>query len=360
MGFIFGGNTGETAESIARKRKIAQQMLASNARTPRNVGEGIAAIGRALAARYNNSRADEAEKAGQEAWQEKYGSRFGQIGTEGGDVPSYSMSHIVDALSDDFAPEGFKAMAPTLVQALQPGKDGRTKEERLFEAIQQNPDLGKWLDSRDAARRPSTTVRVTNAGPTGIDYGNPPKDMAWKRNADGSVALDDRGAPIPVPLQNTQAMRDVQAAKEQRQGAYDKATDTIALIDSVLSDDQLGMATGWGSYVPLDIPSLNARVRSKMEQLEGKAFLQAFESLKGGGQITQVEGEKATQAIARLKRAQSEADYREALGELKAIAQRAAERAKQAGTANVGPPPDGIDPADWGAMTPEERQLWQN
>lgn len=36
------------------------------------------------------------------------------------------------------------------------------------------------------------------------------------------------------------------------------------------------------------------------EQLQGKAFLEAFSTLKGGGQITEKEGEKATAAITRL------------------------------------------------------------
>lgn len=56
-----------------------------------------------------------------------------------------------------------------------------------------------------------------------------------------------------------------------------------------------------------------------IQQLQGKTFLQAFESLKGGGQITEIEGKKAEQAIARLQRTQSTEAFIEALLELRDI-----------------------------------------
>lgn len=52
---------------------------------------------------------------------------------------------------------------------------------------------------------------------------------------------------------------------------------------------------------------------SRLDQLQGGAFLQAFNTLKGGGAITEAEGRKAEQAIARMQRYQSEAEFRIAL-----------------------------------------------
>ena len=46
-----------------------------------------------------------------------------------------------------------------------------------------------------------------------------------------------------------------------------------------------------------------------LEQVQGGAFLKAFNDLRGGGAITQVEGEKATTALTRIKRAQSEIEF---------------------------------------------------
>lgn len=50
-----------------------------------------------------------------------------------------------------------------------------------------------------------------------------------------------------------------------------------------------------------------------LEQVQGGTFMQAFNNLKGGGQITEQEGAKATAAIARLNPRQSEEGFNKAL-----------------------------------------------
>jgi hypothetical protein len=47
----------------------------------------------------------------------------------------------------------------------------------------------------------------------------------------------------------------------------------------------------------------------RLEQIKSRTFLQAFESLKGAGQITEKEGEKATSALNRMNTAQSEIEF---------------------------------------------------
>jgi hypothetical protein len=135
----------------------------------------------------------------------------------------------------------------------------------------------------------------------------------------------------------------------------------IANIDAILNDPGLPYATGadsWRSRVPI-FPEAY-RVGTRMDQLEGQAFLQAFESLKGAGQITEIEGQKATQAIGRLDRAQREEDYRAALMELREILYNAAQRtpgsAITQGGANMPPPPPPVGPSGYtpaGAPQPE-------
>jgi CII-binding regulator of phage lambda lysogenization HflD len=93
----------------------------------------------------------------------------------------------------------------------------------------------------------------------------------------------------------------------------------IASIDGILNDPALGTSTGL--LAPLqNIPGTpQRRVGARIDQLDGQAFLQAFESLKGGGQITEIEGQKATQAIGRLDDYQNPEDYKQALVELRDI-----------------------------------------
>lgn len=52
-----------------------------------------------------------------------------------------------------------------------------------------------------------------------------------------------------------------------------------------------------------------AGFRTIHKQITGKTFLQVYETLKGGGQITEVEGEKATAALQRLDTALREKEY---------------------------------------------------
>lgn len=65
-----------------------------------------------------------------------------------------------------------------------------------------------------------------------------------------------------------------------------------------------------------------------IDQLKGQTFLDAYERLKGGGVITEIEGQKAEQAIARLNQAQSEKDFEAALRELRDVIAKGMERAR--------------------------------
>lgn len=56
-----------------------------------------------------------------------------------------------------------------------------------------------------------------------------------------------------------------------------------------------------------------------VDQAKGQAFLEAFNSLRGGGQITEAEGRKATDALARLDRSQTQTDFDAALNDYEEV-----------------------------------------
>jgi hypothetical protein len=68
---------------------------------------------------------------------------------------------------------------------------------------------------------------------------------------------------------------------------------------------------------------------TRLDQIKDKTFLQAFESLKGGGQITQIEGEKATSALNRMNTAQSEIEFIKAAREFEENLRTGMELAKK-------------------------------
>jgi hypothetical protein len=78
----------------------------------------------------------------------------------------------------------------------------------------------------------------------------------------------------------------------------------LKTVDDVLNHKGFSAVVGvpnifTGIYSP---PATDARgAKAKIKELEGKQFLQAFESLKGGGPITDKEGAAATAAISALQ-----------------------------------------------------------
>jgi hypothetical protein len=121
--------------------------------------------------------------------------------------------------------------------------------------------------------------------------------------------------------------------------AIAKGQEALALIQSIASDPALPSITGMlqGRMPPVSQAGTDLNV--KIEQLQGKVFLEAFESLKGGGAITEIEGIKAERAIARLNRAQSDSSYRQALTELAEVIASGMDRARsRAGSAQQGQP----------------------
>lgn len=91
---------------------------------------------------------------------------------------------------------------------------------------------------------------------------------------------------------------------------------------------------GFEGLVGLGIPGMRfipgsreADADALFRQIQGKAFLEAFETLKGGGQITEREGQVATEAMSRLGRNISEAEFIEAANELRAIMRNSLARA---------------------------------
>lgn len=81
--YIFGGNTPWTYDQIQQKRKIAEQ-LAAQIGSPRNVGEGLSAIGKALAVRGLNKRADKRDAELRSEYDKMFEGLGGILGGSGG------------------------------------------------------------------------------------------------------------------------------------------------------------------------------------------------------------------------------------------------------------------------------------
>jgi hypothetical protein len=95
------------------------------------------------------------------------------------------------------------------------------------------------------------------------------------------------------------------------------------------------------------VPGTQARgFANFVDQAKGQVFLEAFNSLRGGGQITEAEGAKATQALSRLDRYQGTEDFDMALNDLEDVIRAGLERARikaGEGVSQPAPAAGGVD-----------------
>lgn len=140
--------------------------------------------------------------------------------------------------------------------------------------------------------------------------------LAAEREAATTTARETAEAKV----QRTQALPQTIAAADQ----------TLSVIDDLIRHPGRVAATGLSSSIdPRNrIPGTDAyNFRAALDQLRGQAFLQAFQSLRGGGAITEREGKAATDAIAALDTAQGEEAFLKALRDLRAVVEGGKQRA---------------------------------
>ena len=107
------------------------------------------------------------------------------------------------------------------------------------------------------------------------------------------------------------------------------AEQNIKDIDKILNHKALKSNTGIGAWNPKQfVPGTDSKdFNLRLAQVQGEAFLSAFNILKGGGAITEIEGVKATRAINRMNNALSKDDFIEASNEAKEILERGIKQA---------------------------------
>jgi hypothetical protein len=194
-----------------------------------------------------------------------------------------------------------------------------------------------------------------------------PSGMAGDMNAQKQQIMGAlAGGLIDGPT--ARIMLDQLGEQEQKVSSASKSSALMADIDLLSGLGGLDQLLGVEGIFTRGLESLNLgalrpdaqAARGILDKIKGGAFLAAFESLKGGGQITELEGIKAEQAQARLLETQSPEAFRDALAELRFYADIARRRAMGDYVA-----PDTVyesklgqtdQPEGVGDLTPEEKK----
>lgn len=170
------------------------------------------------------------------------------------------------------------------------------------------------------SRRPEDQAALTEAAKerTQLDY----LPQRQQIETQGAVDRERQVSNVESDVLDDRAGRELsREAAASLPKVMATTTGLIATIDKAINHPGREAATGLSSLNPLNrLPGSPTRdFAVVMDQIKGKAFLEAFESLKGGGPITDTEGQKATDAMARLDTAQSEKEFVVALRELRQI-----------------------------------------
>jgi len=234
-------------------------------------------------------------------------------------------------------------------------------DEAVGASLRKSVDLG--LISREAAKsqlqhvmRMSLEERSRFFTNTAIDANTRYKGgiANLDRNSRERIAAANRAVTVQGQNMAGQVAAETERgkllAKQQAAApaAIATAIEAIRKIDEMIGsvDGKIKQHPGFGTvglnffgrHIP-GTPSSDFKIRH--EEVTGQAFMQAYTTLKGSGQITEKEGEKATAAITRMNLSQSEAEYKRAAREFQAVLRAGIRRAEQTLGQNTARPSGG-------------------
>jgi len=205
------------------------------------------------------------------------------------------------------------------------GGEGTTLMQNYDMYAQQERAAGRqpasFMDYQQQLKA-GTNVTVNN-GQTEIG----PIPAGWETYTD--AATDQRAMrPIPGGPIATSLAQGVQMTSADFADYEANTNMVLDVIKGVLESPGLEGGTG---FIQGRLGGYNqdtANFIARHDQLQGNVFLEAYEKIKGGGPITDYEGDKASNALARLQRTQDAAEYRAALMEFYEIINDGLERAR--------------------------------
>lgn len=255
MGFIFGGNTGETQQSLEAKRQIAMALAGQAiSSSPKNLGEGLTAVGRALAYRSAMNDFMGAQSSAQQDYSSALGSILGggqpasasptsitpsqpqqpQIpaaAVSGGDLTNTAQPLSGGTLpvqtADASQPRGFRNNNPLNIEAgnftqSQPGFAGSDGRFAQFGSMDQGLGaadkllqtyagkgintvagiVNRWAPPSD--NNPTSAYAATVAKAVGVDPNAPLNmaDPAVRQKVIGAMAQFENGKPLPPIASN--------------------------------------------------------------------------------------------------------------------------------------------------------------
>jgi len=175
--------------------------------------------------------------------------------------------------------------------------------------------------------RKKAGAQIINVGPQGQQFGNPPKDTAWKRNELGEVVIDDRGIPVALPIQGTNLFRQQEKSSGQKEKSGDEVVVTGGVVlgnidrirnkieNSVLPTTGIGgqMLRNIGGTAALDVSKLIDPIQASIGFDRLQRMREASPTGGALGQVSERELDLLMATLSSLDQAQSEEQFLESL-----------------------------------------------
>lgn len=205
------------------------------------------------------------------------------------------------------------------LQTQEQKRAGITSTQSDFDAAQKDPEFKEFLKVSNAVRDPASVKEFKFL-----------KSLKTQAEKDAFIGL--KGQIAGGIEQQKILQRKITTAITELPKISAQAQDTVQLIDSIVKHP--GFSAVVGLRRPTGVLPLRgtdaANFKVLIDQIKGKAFLEAYASLIGGGHISDAEGEQATKAIAALDTAQTEEAFKQNITILRNIAVRGLKRARLA------------------------------
>lgn len=313
-------------EQEIRRRKLMDAMM-----TPRTVGtemvsgravpytnaQGMATLGQALINKYADKRANERLEQARLRQEQKRQNLIDAVmekyrGTPGQPATPYELSPEQQFYEGE--------QIPGLQNAPVQGTPPNPQEAMLLAASQ--PETQPMVAAMKSTQTPQASMFYT--------YETDAKGNLWKLpgrpGEEPEMVKTAEGKPVQSARYSPERLGAISEAKKA--GEVTGKERTMAAIDlpKVKSDAEYlkelvnaakvhpGMKGAIGIPNVLTAGGLAPGTKEAdflllHKQILGKQFMQAYQTLKGGGQITEIEGQKATEALSRMGRASSEKEY---------------------------------------------------
>lgn len=301
---------------IARRGELfgADGMLAPNAlqAIAQNAPGAVPQFAQLAAQQQRQSRIDQ----GTELERNRAFMEWAQAGLVGSETPDAARAYVM--------------------QGVQTGVIPQEAAQRIIGTIPQDPaQYQQWRQQQTAGMTKWSAPQQSSAGFFRVGPGGQPQFLEDPTTGERimPITLDATGQARVVAAKEAAKT----TAKAQAENAMElpkaeaSAQQMLDLLDSI--EKHPGKSKAVGAYVgnvsPLVLGPDAVDFQRQLEQLQGKLFLEAYQSLRGGGQITEIEGAKAEAAMANMSRAQSEAQFNKALRDLREVVNAGRERARK-------------------------------